>query len=220
MSKEVDTQLRSTGPRHRVLTHSSSTTADDAETGTHLSDVDLKGATAEQLSALLEKTSREFKERQSKLQPVLIDLRQLRQVYTEIEAEYTDKKLIFEKQTVGLDMEKQAVEKQCDIVQEECLREESRFHYLQNLLSVNKIRLERAEQEQHWRDGDGRLMREFTSFKTLYENKLSQQEQLVKTLRKRQRDLKDLSESVGDQKKYFLNVERALSAKMTEDRIT
>lgn len=215
--KRVDAQLQSTGPRHSLLTNPNPDN-ESIDGSASRSDSTLEGATVEQVSTWVEQTSREFKQRQSQLQPVMIDLRRLRQEYAEIEAEYTDKKQIFEKQTVGLDIEKQALEKQCDVAQEECLREESRFHYLQNVLSLNKNRIEKVEQEQRWRDGNGRMMRDFTSFKTLYDNKLNQQEQLIKALRKRQRDLKELTESVGDQKKYFHTLDQILSAKLEYDQ--
>lgn len=205
--KSVETQLRTSGPRHRVRD------ANDNENAS-LDDQDIEGASIDQLSTMIDKTVRDFKLRQSQLQPVMVDLRRLRREYSDVESEYTDKKHVFEKQTVGLEMEKQSIEKQCDSAQDECLKEESRFHFLRNQLSINKIRLERAEQEQRWRDGDGRLNRDFASIKALYENKLVQQEQLVKTLRKQQRDLKELSDSVGDQKKHFLNLEQILTAKL------
>ena len=48
------------------------------------------------------------------------------------------------------------------------MREESRYHYLQNLIFIAKIKLQRAEQEAKWQKGEGRLMRDFASFKDLY----------------------------------------------------
>lgn len=48
------------------------------------------------------------------------------------------------------------------------MREESRFHYLNALVGIARVRLERAEQERKWQAGDGRMMRDFSSFKELY----------------------------------------------------
>jgi intraflagellar transport protein 81 len=107
---------------------------------------------------------------------------------------------------------------------DECLKEESRFHYLTHVAEINRIRLERAEQEQKWQNGNGRLMRDFPTYKDLYsvskniiqplgyiftcslwvlQNKLTQQEQLIKQLRKNQRDLKETSDTMGCQKGDF-----------------
>lgn len=52
--------------------------------------------------------------------------------------------------------------------QEECLREESRYHYLQHLSGITKIKLDRAEQERQWQKGKGRMMRDFASLKEFY----------------------------------------------------
>lgn len=52
--------------------------------------------------------------------------------------------------------------------QDECLREESRYHCLQHSISIAKIKLERAEQEKKWQNGEGRMIRDFASYKDLY----------------------------------------------------
>ena len=94
------------------------------------------------------------------------------------------------------------------------MREESRFHYLNSLTSIARIKLERAEQERKWQAGDGRMMRDFASFKDLYANKLTQQEQLTKQLRKRQKELKENAAGMTNQKTNFLQLQALLSAKV------
>lgn len=92
-----------------------------------------------------------------------------------VEADYNESRATYDRVAVGLELEKQTLEKECDGLQEECLREESRFHYLTSLLSINRIKLERAEQESRWQAGQGRLVRDFASFKDLYAVSLSSQ---------------------------------------------
>jgi hypothetical protein len=53
-------------------------------------------------------------------------------------------------------------------LQDECLREESRYHYLQHLGAITRIKLDRAEQEKQWQKGKGRMMRDFASLKDFY----------------------------------------------------
>ena len=48
------------------------------------------------------------------------------------------------------------------------------------------------------------MMRDFGSFKELYAHKLTQQEQLTKQLRKRQKELKENAEAMTNQKSNFL----------------
>lgn len=86
----------------------------------------------------------------------------------EVETRYNDAKNNYDKVAISLEMDKQALEKECDAFQEECLREESRYHTLNCLVTLAKIRLQRAEQEKKWNDGNGRMLRDFASFKELY----------------------------------------------------
>lgn len=171
--------------------------------GNKVDDLSLEGATLEQVNGMVDKITKEFKARQTQIQPIMTELRTIRSEYSEIEAEYMDKKSIFEKLTIGLEMEKLALEKECDDYQEECLREESRFHYINNLINLSKIRLAKAEQEKKFQNGQGKLMRDFTCYKELYAHKMTQQEQLIKSLRKSQRDLKDSFDATTNQKSGF-----------------
>jgi hypothetical protein len=92
----------------------------------------------------------------------------LRQEYMELESRHQDAKANYDKVAITLEMDKQSLEKECDAFQEECLREESRYHTLNCLLNIAKIRLQRADQEKKWNDGNGRMLRDFASFKELY----------------------------------------------------
>lgn len=55
-----------------------------------------------------------------------------------------------------------------NVLQEDCLREETKYHTLTNLIAVARIKLERVEQEQKWQAGEGTLMRDFASLRDLY----------------------------------------------------
>ena len=62
----------------------------------------------------------------------------------DIESEYAERKGTYDKVAVGLELEKQALERECDQYQDDCLREESKFHQLTNLATIARIKLERA----------------------------------------------------------------------------
>jgi hypothetical protein len=53
-------------------------------------------------------------------------------------------------------------------MQEECLREESRYHYLQHLITITRCKLDRAHQEKNWQAGKGRMIRDFATLKEFY----------------------------------------------------
>eukprot|EP00602_Paraphysomonas_sp_CaronLab_P003299 CAMPEP_0185020342 /NCGR_PEP_ID=MMETSP1103-20130426/2928_1 /TAXON_ID=36769 /ORGANISM="Paraphysomonas bandaiensis, Strain Caron Lab Isolate" /LENGTH=652 /DNA_ID=CAMNT_0027551173 /DNA_START=130 /DNA_END=2088 /DNA_ORIENTATION=+ len=174
----------------------------------------MKGATLEEISAFVEQIGREFKSKQIQLQPLMADLKALRQEYMEVETKHQEAKNNYDKVAITLDMDKQALEKECDAFQEECLREESRYHTLNCLVSMARIKLQRAEQEKKWNEGNGRMLRDFASFKELYAHKIAQQEQLTKQLRKQQKELKENAVVMTNQKSNFNNLQRLLSAKM------
>lgn len=80
---------------------------------------------------------------------------------------------------------------ECEAFQGECLREESRYHYLHALMGILEVHVDKVKQEEKWEAGDGRLLPEFKSYKELYQNKISQQESLSKQLRKQQKSIKE-----------------------------
>jgi intraflagellar transport protein 81 len=173
----------------------------------------LKGATLEEISAMVEQIGREFKSKQMQLQPMMTELKALRQEYMEVESKHSECKSTYDKIAIGLEMDKQSLERECDAFQEECLREESRYHTLNCLVTTSKIKLQRAEQEKKWNDGHGRMLRDFSSFKELYAHKIAQQEQLTKQLRVKQKELKENSMSMTRQKQNFMNLQKLLQAK-------
>ncbi len=86
----------------------------------------------------------------------------------DVESQYQEKKMTYEKVAIGLDMEKQSLEKECNQYQDEALREESRYFFLQNQISIAKIRLERCEQEKKWQSGKESMLRDIKCLKDLY----------------------------------------------------
>ena len=75
-------------------------------------------------------------------------------------------------------------------------------------------RLERADSERKHQQGDGRLMRDFSSLKELFTHKLGLQEQRIKQLRKQQKELKESAGAMTNQKSIFRNLQSLLDAKL------
>ena len=99
-------------------------------------------------------------------------------------------------------------------MQDECLREESRYHYLNTLVSIARQKLERADMEKKCQKGERRLMRDWTSLKELFQHKLSVQDQQIKQLRKQQKDLKESAGAMTNQKTIFKQLQVLLEAKL------
>lgn len=55
---------------------------------------------------------------------------------------------LLEKVAVGLEVERQQLEHECNSTQDDAITEESRYHFLLHLFSVTEARLERVRQEE------------------------------------------------------------------------
>lgn len=76
-----------------------------------------KGMTLDQISNIVDSIGREFKNKQSQLQPLISQLKSLRQDYMNLEAEHADARSTYDRVAVGLELEKQNLEKECDALQ-------------------------------------------------------------------------------------------------------
>jgi len=77
----------------------------------------MKGATLEEISTMVEQISREFRQKQTQLQPLMSKLKSVRHEFMEVEADFNEKKGSFDKIAVGLEMEKSVLERDCDTYQ-------------------------------------------------------------------------------------------------------
>lgn len=74
----------------------------------------LKGSTLEDISLMVEQITREFKNKQVQLQPLIQELKNVRQEYIDVESIYQEKRIVYDKVAINLDMEKQSLEKECN----------------------------------------------------------------------------------------------------------
>ena len=77
----------------------------------------MKGSTLDQISEMVDQIGREFKSKQAQLQPLMAELKNVRHEYMEVEAQFADRKSSYDKIAVGLEIEKQNLEKECDTYQ-------------------------------------------------------------------------------------------------------
>jgi len=90
----------------------------------------LKGSTLEDISSMVEQITREFKNKQSQLQPLIAELKNVRQEYMDVESTYQEKRTTYDKVAIGLDMEKQAIEKDCSFFQVRCIEMHRLYIYM------------------------------------------------------------------------------------------
>jgi intraflagellar transport protein 81 len=153
------------------------------------------------------------KDRKTKLQPAIKDLRTVRQDFGELESVYLRDKAVYDNTAAGLETERAVLERQADALQEDALREESRYHQLQLLMDTTQAALTRAKEESECEKPEGRFLRDFKTRKDLYQQKLTQLETLAKELRKKQKDIKENSSLHAAQRSRFLDLKRLLAEK-------
>merc|ERR1711982_111882 len=93
--------------------------------------------------------------------------------------------------------------------------EESRFHYMNCLVSISGSRLYQIEQEKKFLDtrNDVKLNRDCTSYFELYGNKMQRQQALMQQLRRQQKNLNENSNEYLRQKSMFKDLLQLLECK-------
>lgn len=152
-------------------------------------------------------------ERRAKLTPVIKELRAVRAEFAEAEGGYLHARAVYENTAAGLAAERATLEREAAAVQEDALREESRFASLHMSAEVLATQLERAREESSYEAGEGRYMRDFRTVKDLYAQKLGQLETLAKELRKKQKDIRENAGAHAAQRARFADLKRLLAAK-------
>ena len=172
-----------------------------------------KESTLEEMSVLVKEITFKLKEKKAHLKPLAKERTDLRRKALEIEHDYNSKKEAYDSVAVGLEMERQGLEQECDAYQEETISEESRFHQLNCLISIVEAQLEKVEKEEMWENGKGQLLPDFKSLQDLYEHKISQQKMALGSLRSQERDIKENMHEFSRQKQIFSDLHVLLECK-------
>jgi len=173
-----------------------------------------KGETLEEISAIVRQITLQLKEKKGELAPQIKQLRETRKAYQEVESEYLKKRSVYEKVAVGLEVEKQEMENDCNEHQQECLQEESRYHYLQCLKNISEAQLEKVKQEENYQKGEDSLLPNIKTWTDLYKNKEQQQKNMANQLRKRQKEIKENEGSYIKQRQQFANLKKLMEIKL------
>ncbi|KAI8801008.1 hypothetical protein BJ742DRAFT_48404 [Cladochytrium replicatum] len=155
-----------------------------------------KGKALNEISEIVEKVMKSINEKKAKIAPVIQELRNVRQQCQELEAEYSEKKRVFDAIMLGLDSDANQLDHEVKNYRQDILNDQSRVHYLQQMCQAMDINQERVMQEMKaYIGGDDALehlqkQRGFKSYRDLYHKKITEQENLGKTLRESQKDVK------------------------------
>lgn len=172
-----------------------------------------KERTLDEISSIVKDITQELKEKKGKLAPEIKKLREKRNEYQQVDMEWSAKKKEYDKVALQLESERLDLEKECDAFQDECLQEESRYHYLNCLVQMADVKLKRLTDEEAWKAGNGQLLPNFKTYDQLYSNKLTQQQRLSEQLRKQKADIEKNEGSDLKQRAMFSDLHKLLACK-------
>mmetsp|Transcript_38421 Transcript_38421/g.101928 ORF Transcript_38421/g.101928 Transcript_38421/m.101928 type:complete len:674 (+) Transcript_38421:14-2035(+) len=170
-----------------------------------------KAVSLDQISATVTKINEAIKEKKNKLAPQIKELRTVRTDFSALEAEYLEKKALYEQAALGLEADRDKLQAEVTAYHDECRREESRFHYLHAMLASTKILLDRAKREDA---GKNKIGDAGQGYRELYQSRIQQQENLSKTLREKQKAVKEGYDQALGQARMFKDLRKLLQCKM------
>jgi len=169
-----------------------------------------KGQTLEEISKIVTDINIALKDRKNKLAPQIKELRSVRQQFQELEQFYLKHKKTYENTAAGLESERLKLEQECEKLQNKALQEESRYHYLNCLLDIATVQLERVQDQEKLQKSGGRGPKTIIN---CYNTKISTQIEMKKTLMKQHKKIKENEKPYLQQKNMFENLQRLLAKK-------
>jgi hypothetical protein len=120
-----------------------------------------------------------------------MELKHTRKEYAVVSDTHQVVKRRYDKLSMRLAAGRHQLEQECEELQEEWLQEERNYHYLTNVVEIEEANLETVQQEINWKNGIEKMLPDFQCLHDLYQNKLTQQENLAKQLRIDQKRLNE-----------------------------
>lgn len=174
----------------------------------------LVGATLDQISKMVDQISNSIKAKRGLLQPLIKQLKTVRQEYDEVDLEYTRKLKQHDSITTALKSERQGLEDELAKYMSDITNDEASMHQLRSMMQISNSRLEQARNEEMFVMGRGRLNRDFRTFQDRLERIVDEESRLQKQLQDDQREIMSSHQGQVNQRKLFLNLKSLLDAKM------
>ncbi|KAI9209448.1 uncharacterized protein BJ171DRAFT_564624 [Polychytrium aggregatum] len=163
-------------------------------------------------------------DKKSLLAPVIQQLRQLRQPVQDLEAEYHEKKRIYDSTMAGLTSETTQIEQEVKSYRQDIMNDQSREHYLNTMIEICEIAQERVMHEMKaYIGGDDSIeaqqkARGFKTYRDLYNKRIMEQENLGKSFREQQKEIKAKYEPNIKQLGMFADVKKLLLLKLAHNK--
>ncbi|XP_012586672.1 PREDICTED: intraflagellar transport protein 81 homolog isoform X2 [Condylura cristata] len=177
------------------------------------SEVDeMKGRTLDDMSEMVKKLNSLVAEKKSALAPVIKDLRQLRQKCQELTQECSEKKSQYDSCAAGLESNRSKLEQEVRGLRDECLQEESRYHYTNCMIKGLRVQLRRAADEMRaYVSSDQQEKRK--AVREQYTKNIAEQENLGKKLQEKQKAVRESHGPNMKQVKMWRDFEQLMACK-------
>uniref|UniRef100_H2YNA5 Intraflagellar transport protein 81 homolog n=1 Tax=Ciona savignyi TaxID=51511 RepID=H2YNA5_CIOSA len=169
-----------------------------------------KHRTLDDMSEMVQQLNSVIHDKKTLLAPVIKELRPLRQRCQEIMVQYTEQKSHYDSVAAGLESNRSQLEHQVAALREECMNHDSRFHYIKCMNQILQTKLDRAVNEfDAYRGADKKK-----SLKETYQRKIQEQENLAKSLKEQQKNVRQNHSNDKTQKEMWSDLQLLLDCKM------
>ena len=174
----------------------------DEKTGKTLLDIT---ATVNELTAKIES-------KKAFLAPLIKNVRPLRQQHQELQGEHAEKKVTYDGVAAGLQSQRSGLERDLQALWEETLAEESRYHYLHCMLKSFDLQKERVAAEMRCYVSSDPAEKH-KSLRDQYTRKIQEAENDGKSLREKQKEIKETHASSLNQVKLWKDLKKMMTVK-------
>ncbi|KAJ3247337.1 Intraflagellar transport protein 81 [Chytriomyces hyalinus] len=182
-----------------------------------------KGKTLQEISDIIASLVSNINNKKSVLAPVINELRKLRVAASDLEADYVERKRHYDAMMVGLDSEAVKLEQEVKGYRQDIAVDQSRYHYLNMAIGLIDISQEKVLHEmKSYIGGDEAIeaqqkARGFKTYRDVYNKRIVEQENMGKSLREHQKEIKAKHEPNVKQLAYFTGIRKLLQLKVAHN---
>ena len=152
---------------------------------------EITGQKLTDMTVILRELNNKIEKRKALLAPLIKEVRPLRLKHLELQAKHTEKKVLYDGVTVGLQTQRSGLDQEVCNLWNETMSEERQYHYLQCILKSLHLQEERVATELHSYIAPASANKMKKSLREEYKVKIQEAEILGRALRDEQKELKE-----------------------------
>uniref|UniRef100_A0A1A8R7I7 Intraflagellar transport protein 81 homolog n=2 Tax=Nothobranchius TaxID=28779 RepID=A0A1A8R7I7_9TELE len=171
-----------------------------------------KGRTLDDMSGMVKRLNSVIVEKKSALAPILKELRTLRQQWGELSQEHESRKAQYESCAAGLESNRSKLEQEVKSLREEVAQKENRYHYINSMLEIIEMQMQRAAEETKLYVSSDPLEKK-KAIREVYMKNIAEQELLGKKLREEQKMVKENHAANMEQVEMWRDLQQLMECK-------